>query len=429
MRKTAGYVSGLLKAILFIGFSIQIIMGIIWMCLNFACPQIFSVSGGPLYPVLEWLGNRVWPVLYLFQLGTAAGADYFFLKQWRSNSRFLNIWGTLCMLTFPLVLQCHLSVSPFSLTCSLFLLELAFSVRYIRRTEAVLWDVFFAGFCWALLTLLRPEYILLGAVPVILMLFLRLFSHEQNRKLLFRSVVIAASFWGITWGVLSLSGQERVYSRENIAFCMFSRAAWPTLWQDAYVLWQDNELPGITVEVLQQAAEQTENLRMVVKPLVEETLTEKEAADFFYVKASAGWILRKKVLLQQCAKDFVYYTLSPVFLPMQLEGRGGENYTGRNYELMLCYHPEWTGNYVYYGCWWFSAALVLTAMLAVAGVPAGKIKIDRMHLKQWLLCVLPVLVLAMAYTMRGAGMMDYKCTVVAVLLWQSCSLVLMGKEV
>ncbi|MGN0403288.1 MAG: hypothetical protein ACI4HQ_13665 [Acetatifactor sp.] len=429
MKKTAGYVSGLLKTILFIGFSIQIVLGIVWMCLNITCLQTFSVSGGPLYTVLARIGDSAYPVLYLLQLAAAAGADFYFMKQWCGDRKFLNIWGMLCLLTFPFVLQCHLAVAPFSLTCSLFLLELTFTIRYIRRTEVILSDVVCACVCWALLTLLRPEYILLGAVPVLLMLLLRLIAREKNKMGLCRSALIIAAFWGMTWGVLSLSGQERVYSRENIAFCMFSRSVWPTLWQDALVLWQNNELPGITTEILQQAAGQAEDLRRVVKPLVEEALTVDEAVKFYYVKASAGWVLRREALLKQCAKDFAYYVLSPAFLPMQLEGKGGDTYSGRNYEVMLYSYPELTGNYVYYGCWWFMTALVLTVILAAATRLAGGKETEREHLKPWMLCALSVMLLALAYTMRGAGMMDYKCTCVVILLWQSWSLALMGKEV
>ena len=427
MKKIAGYVSELIKTILFIGFSIQIILGIIWMCFNFSHAQLFSVSGGPLYIPVEKVGKAVYSLLYLLQLAVAALADYYFVRLWWGNRRLLNIWGALCLLTSPLVLQCHLAVSPFSLVCSLLLLELTFSIHYIRRSEWELSALCSACGCWLMLSLLRPEYLLLGALPILFAVVFKVFARQKSKKKLLRGALVLVAFWGIVWGTLSLSGQESVYSRKNIAFCTFSRAVWPTLWQDSLVLWQPEEVPGLTVEILQQAAEQVEDLRIVVKPMIEEALTEEEAIDFYYLKASGCWILRKKSLLLRCIKDFAGYLLPPVFLSVQLDGRGGETYSGRNYEMMISAHPKWTKEYVSYGCWWFTTALVLTCILAVNLLMMGRMR--EIPFVPLGLFVILGCVLALAYTFRGAGMLDYKCTAVVMVLWQSLPLATMGKEV
>lgn len=419
MKKAAGSILEIIKGILFIGFGIQIILGIVWMCFNFTRLQEFSVSGGPLYRGIRALAGNAFVLLYGFQLVLAGAVGYALAGRCRGGNRIFRIWGSLCLLTLPMAMQCHLAISPYSLSSSLFLLELFFAVRVLREEGSVLSDVAKECACWMALTLILPEYFLLGLFPVLLTVLLKLPSLLRNLRYLGGIVLLTAAFGGMIAGIQELSGmEERPFSRENIAFCLFSRTGWPTIWNDAMACWVDDEIPGVSVEMLQDMAGRAEDFRRVLKPLAEEAFTEDEAVAFFLKKASVGWILRPGQVIKQCGWDALCYAFSPVCLPVQLSGWGGTSYSGRNYELMLQRTPRLAGVFVRYGCWWFTAALPLSILAALMRrFAGGRSAAGGRRRKKWCLCMFSASALVAAYTMRGAGMMDYKCTIAAVLLW------------
>lgn len=420
MKKAAGSVLEIIKGILFIGFGIQIILGIVWMCFNFTHLQEFSVSGGPLYQGIRALAGNAFVFLYGVQLVLAGAVGYLFTGRCHGGSRFFRIWGSLCLLTLPMAMQCHLAVSPYSLSCSLFLLELFFAVGVLRGKGSVLSEVAKECACWMALTLILPEYLLLGLFPILLTVLLKLPALLKNLRYLGGIVLLTAAFGGMIFGIQELSGmEERPFSRANIAFCLFSRTGWSTIWNDAMAYWVDDEIPGVSVRMLQDMSNRAEDFRRILKPLAEEAFTEDEATAFFLKKASVGWILRPGQVIKQCSWDALCYGFSPICLPAQLTGWGGASYSGRNYELMLQRAPRLTGAYMRYGCRWFTAALPLSILAALAGWLAALRRNDS-GTERWqirCLCMLSAAALAVGYTMRGAGMMDYKCTIATVLLW------------
>lgn len=409
----------IIKGILFIGFGIQIILGIVWMCFNFTHLQEFSVSGGLLYQGIRALTGKAFVLLYAVQLALAGAVGYSFTGRCHGGNRFFRIWGSLCLLTLPMAMQCHLAISPYSLSSSMFLLELFFAVKVLREEGRTLSEVAKACACWMALTLILPEYFLLGLLPVLLTVLLKLPALLKNLRCLGGIVLLTAAFGGMIAGIQELSGmEERPFSRENIAFCLFSRTGWPTIWHDAMACWTDDEIPGVSVQMLQDMSNRAEDFRRVLKPLAEEAFTEDEAVAFFLKKASVGWILRPGQVIKQCGWDALCYGFSPICLPAQLTGWGGASYSGRNYELMLQCTPRLTGAYMRYGCWWFTAALPLSVPAALAGRLAGlRSTSGAKRWRIWGLCMFSAAALAAVYTMRGAGMMDYKCTIAAVLLW------------
>lgn len=419
MKKAAGSVLQILKGIFFIGFGVQILLGAVWTCCNFTRLQEFSVSGGLLYQGLRALAERAFVLLYAVQLALAGAVGYAWMGLCHRGSPFLRAWGTLCLLTFPMALQCHLAVSPYSLSGSLFLLELFFAVRAVREEDKTLWKVAGECACWTALTFLLPEYFLLGLVPVLLTALLKLPAWRKDLRRLGGVLLLAAAFGGLMTGIRELAGgEENPFSRENAALALFSRTGWPTIWHDAMACWADDEIPGLSVQAVQDTSNRAEDFWRVLKPLADEAFTADEAVDFFLQKASVGWILRPGQVLKQCVWDGLCYVASPVCLPAQLRGFGGASYSGRNYELMLRRTPRLSGTFMRYGCWWFTAALPLTVLSILARrLAAGRSGSLWGAWKARILCALSAAALALLYTMRGAGRMDYKCTVAAVLLW------------
>jgi len=230
--KILRHIPAIIGRIMLIGFSVQIVLGLIWMCGAFVNVQQFGESAfyieasksllcdeytGALYPVLLMLTRGMEELLpiphtymvFCLQLVVAILAGYRFLgeiggfteklkknekksrrsvlvdvetgeknrtpekytavKELCGNKKIYNIWGSLALLTFPMTMQCHMAILPNSLASSCFLLEMSYLVKAMRSKEGFqAADVAKACTGWLLAALLLPEYFYLGAVPLVL---------------------------------------------------------------------------------------------------------------------------------------------------------------------------------------------------------------------------------------------------------------------
>ena len=125
MQRTMGHVRAIVNRILFIGVSVQILLGLLWMFLAFDGRQDFvgSVYGDWLDSYLKGLPYE--PVIYLLQICAAFGAGYWLIEGLGVRRLFWKIWGSLALLTYPYAMQCHMAILPDSLAVSCFLLLLA----------------------------------------------------------------------------------------------------------------------------------------------------------------------------------------------------------------------------------------------------------------------------------------------------------------
>ena len=149
-----------LKKMLFIGGSVQIVFGILWMVTNLMSVQEFgdsclymeggiSLVGdgrlGVLYPVLlfilkgsgDFVGLPWYPVLYVMQLAAGFIASLFFVDALPFGKRkepalLWRLWTTLSLMTIPAVMQCHLAILPNSFTGSVYLVILGLALRLLE---------------------------------------------------------------------------------------------------------------------------------------------------------------------------------------------------------------------------------------------------------------------------------------------------------
>ena len=119
MRRAAEQIKSILKGILLIGFAIQAVLGLWWMCANFNDVQYFGKPEEGLYSVLYRMTGQIPQIMYILQLSFGLWGG------WRSLAGFLPgwraWWGSLALLTYPMAMQCHLAVLPHSFVTSLFL--------------------------------------------------------------------------------------------------------------------------------------------------------------------------------------------------------------------------------------------------------------------------------------------------------------------
>ncbi|MCH5337491.1 MAG: hypothetical protein J1E03_01810 [Acetatifactor sp.] len=428
MKKAAVQLCVLLRSFLFIGFSIQILLGLAWLCTNFMEVQAFAPAGGLLYPLLLQMFGGIPQFLYILQLGAAFAVGYVLIKPYGRQSKFWKIWYVLAFMTFPMALQCHLALLPHSFVSSLILLELMFC-RGIFAGEGGVSVARFAraAACWLGLALLLPEYVWLGIIPPVLTLLLHLRKLCKQIRQLVYCVLLIAAFGGMIAGLRSLASLEGKEGGQNTFwFSMASRTAWPRLLED-HPRWSE-ELRAIVENVVWDTSRSPDNMERIFKPVLEQAVGEDQAQEYYREIAKIGWQMNKRQIVNQIAGDLLAYAAPSSVLQLQLSGRSYAFISGRNYEIMCMNHPRLTKYYVSYSCWWFFTAMGATVLLILSSCMAGERLISLSKFKFWAVVVIWSGVLVCFYTMQGAGIADYKYTIAVASLWSLLALVAMGRR-
>lgn len=401
--------------ILFIGFSIQIVFGLVWMCFNFMQTQEFGPVQSGLYSLFLQLLSRVPQVLYLLQLLLACAAGNMLLKPICPPGVLRRAWYILAFLTFPMAMQCHLALLPYSFVSSLSFLELSYCREAMNAEKGVDLPCLAKGAaCWLVLTLLLPEYGWLGAVPLVLTVLIRLPAFRGRLRQLAYSFIMIAAFGGILMGIGSFTRTENEY-RRSFWFSMASRMAWPTIWNDA--LFWDRDLRSATNAVRWEVSKRPHNMERVLQPVIEDAFDEEQAKDYYRSMAEVAWGGHKSMIIRQIGWDVLTYAAPEAVLQMQLVGEGYDAYSGRNYEIMGMKSPRLTKYYVNYSCWWFYVATVAALLLAAAKRMAGEKVFFRKAVVFFAVVILFAGTAVAFYTLRGAGIADYKCTLAVSELW------------
>lgn len=379
LKKAFAHMGAVIRGMLFIGFTVQILLGLAWMCRNFGQVQGFGEPDSALYGGLFRLLGGIPQLLYLLQLAAAFLAGDFFLKSFPGErspaggkGRFWGLWRGLALLAYPFAMQCHMAVQPFSFMGSLFLVMLSLLIRIPKkRLRQAVGNLALAAVCAGLFVLLS--------------------------------------------GALDASGREGPGNSFEAAAA--SRFAWPTIWHDRGNWTED--LRETVEDVLWEVSYYPENMKLLESAL-EERVGAEAARAYYRQMAEVAWRIHAPMIIRQIGWDVLGYTVTPVIFQLQLQGEAYDSYTGRNYEIMRGNSPVLTRNYVNYGCWWFGAAffLSLPAMLAAAAQGASGIG-KRLKALAYpaAVCLVCSGILVGLLTMRGAGLMDYKYTALISQLW------------
>lgn len=385
MRKMRGHVTAVLGRVIIIGFGIQIVLGMLWMCSAFA--SLPGLREG---------------IVCVGQIALAGCAGHFFLRSAGVGRGWLRLFGSLALVTFPMLMQCHMTADVRSVTASLILLETACVIRATGRPESRYFWWAALGF-WMLAGLLLGEYFYFGAVPVIFLLVKWSFDPGQ-RGAIWRQIVLAAAVGGIIAGAGSFY-QER----QRPEACIASRFAWTTLYQ-TYSGWQEEWKDQIGYGTMVEACYEAVGIEKIMLPRLEETVGTGEAGRLMLEISGAAWRRDASRILKEIAWDELGYALPPAVLPLQLQGRAYDSYSGVNYRQILQPAPRLGKGYMDYSCWWFQTGLVLGALMLL-------LQPRPMDWKRILTALLTGGLMVSWYTMRGAGQMDYKNTAYVLCLW------------
>lgn len=450
MGKVTRHILIVLKGVLFIGISIQTILGIVWMCCNFTHVPQFEESlfymqvsrtlccdeyTGILYPLFLWTFRRNHYVVYVIQLAAAYAASYRFLAVFLPGRNWKTIWGSLALIMIPIVLQCHMAMLPCSFAVSLLLLEFSFLAEALREKEKrTLKRLAGLSFCWLLLALLLPEYLYLGVVPVVWFYISFCRRWREDGRIRYYGLLLIAVFAGMTIGINSLTQTEGACGRlrKTPLMTLTQRVAWSNLLQDEE-LWPEQVRNNMKDIVVWESAYYADNMYKLFFPAVEQAvsdqiLTEQQAEEFYLTMTRIAWDYHRPVIIKEMMWDILGYTVSPAFLQLYLMGRGYD--TGiRNYDFFLEYTPELSKLCMDYGSWWFCVAAVLAAALQVLQSLYGRGVGRKGTVQTVLCCLVTVAVMVLWYTVEGAGQLDYKKTAVIVALWMAWAVLALWRTV
>ncbi|MBR1930486.1 MAG: hypothetical protein IJ833_03290 [Lachnospiraceae bacterium] len=365
-----------MKGVLLIGFSVQIILGLLWMILNFPgssmmTESLFCMKVNPVTVCIQ----------YVLQVLLAFGAARFFLREWGVQDKKRNIWAALVLLTFPMAMQCHLSVGAESLLGSVLLIQVG-----------------------VLLKLQKPG----------------MEKREHKRayaNILLLSVLLIAL--GISAGMQE-HGADYRGGRLGFASAMASRFAWSSL-NETYNGWSEELKAVLPLSKTREITYYADNVYRVLLPTLEEAYG-TEASGTRQVQ-EALWQLSKtalqgntKGIVREISWDAAGYCLTPMVFLLQLVGKGYDSYSGILYDRMLQGTPRLSRLYMLYSCKWFCMAWIMTLLL---GSVEGKADTadKRKALKRNLVSLLPLGILVVWCTFRGAGMMDYRKAIAVVWMW------------
>ena len=439
MQKAYRHIRAVVGRIIFIGLGIQIILGILWMFCNFGNLQKFGESlfyievsksflcdeyTGALYPVLLMLVRGIEGllhipytyVIHLLQVSAAGYAGWRFLGAVGVRKRGYRVFGSLAILTVPMAMQCHLAVLPNSLTLSAILMEFAFVAEAVGEDGPLQGkQLVKANACWLVSALLMPDYLYLGAVPVVLLWIYDAWKYrKQKGRGVFWHLLLIAAFAGMIAGTNALIQEPGCYGRpeKTVDAALFRRFNWGDLqgdWED----WPEDMKESCSFEFTREVSNYAENMEGMLQPQLEASVGVERAQEIYRELNKRAVNNNLKEILHQITWDAVGYTLPSAALRLFFEGRGYESFAGRNYEIMKEKMPLLTRYYVDYSGWWLVAGIVLTAIVELILLLQKNKKRPAMGV----ICIVSAGVLILWYIMQGAGVWDYKNGLLVGALW------------
>jgi len=352
MKKLACHVKNVAKGLLFLGFCVQIGFGLIWTFQNIGKEPMFA-------PMQIGILNQYDAFIYVVQLLCAFLAYYAFLMVIRrgKDAKWLCAFGALALLTIPSVLQCHLSLLPYS----------------VMSTTLVVW---FTLVVWWLREKRAKYKMVIGVILSIV-------------------VMHVVCMMPVRTGVeTAISGDEPVL------VSLVSRVAWPFLQADYYNMPQEIK-NWVDSDIVVSATVHGDGVASVLYPTIVERYGEDAAkqACMDVIGYELGFNTRK--IVEYVAQDFVLYHVPAIANYLHLEGYGYGSMASRNYACFSMYSPMIANWYVTY----WAVSFVL---FAVATVITWLLEERKILWHYVIMFGVPIEYAIVLLTMQGAGLMDYK---------------------
>lgn len=443
MVKMADWVyklSGELKRILMWLFVLfmgaQIITGIGWLLANMGSQPLFWETSlmlkgaetlmideymGILYPVLiaaaKWI-SKILPLpyytfLYVMQLGMAVLAAFYVLSHngWMKGNGVTGKLKALLaagyLLTFPLLLQMHLAVLPYSLAMSVTIILVCDGLYYLRNPEKMcVCALMKLCSLWVLDVLLLPDYSWLAGVFVVGVLGRVALRVKTWRVRIVIAVLAAVLCFELTESVTQTPGSMgRIQKTASAA--LMHRFVWPNFGRDSF-FWDEQITEVFDYDDLEEIAKYSEKVIYDFGPGLEAAYG-REKADILYGNmALTALQLDTKQILINVGRDFGAYVCPPAAFQMQTLDNPG-SLLGWNYGRLQEQAPVLTKYYSRIAFTGWNVLCILSVLLIC--LQKRKVRYESVLL---LLCAV---FMALWYTLQAAGMQDYKKVMLISFVW------------
>ena len=447
----------ILARVLIPGFGLQILLGVLWACLQFPYVQEFGESlllqkAAETFTCDEYMGIAYLLVIraakalsfliplpehcfiYAAQLLAATAAAIFFLNSLesvRARGKLFRVWAVLALLTLPMAMQCHLAVLPHSLATSLMLMQLGVSLRgrKAKGKEALLLTA--CGLLWLGETLLLPSFEFLGGA-----VFVWTGLRDVLRRLPVRGegaaarqagadlqgavrlLLLCGAMAGLVIQIGAFSRQEGAHGRmqNSLQAAAFRRFVWDDF-GELYADWPAELKEALTQEEIAECNKYPERKSRILGEKVDGVYGRERAREIYWTVAKAGMRIRWKRNLKEILMDGAGYGAAPLANLILMEGKGQKSYAAMNYEVMRMKAPKVTSLYVRFGGWLFGGAALISLLLLVMAFlkadGAERTELARAGAPLLMLCVVFVLF----FTFQGGGVMDHKNVLPVTTLW------------
>ncbi len=416
----------------------QILLGFIWLCTNLSGYPLFAESieffdisntwildeyVGIGYPFILWIMGGIESFMgipyqipiYILQIVLAFFIGRYFLIKSKvvdgEHKEIAACFGSLYILTVPMILQCHMAVLAYSISFSLLLLLLGECIYVINSTDISLRKSW-VKICvtWFIMTMFIPEYAWFGGLLTAITLCMVV--RKRKNSLLYLALAFIITILSVV-GISALAQEKGSRDRipKSIEATLLRRIAWPNFAKNSY-FWGENIKSVIDDNKLAEISTEPENVLYVLGASLEEKYGKKEASILYWHMIETSFEMRTKEIAKSIGSDFASYICPQVAVQCQLSG-SGVSYTGWNYAQMHEKAPVLTKYYMQYALKSWNVEMVL-ALLLILG---SGIRKRRVYIESLLLPILTGASMILWYTMEGAGIQDYKKVMLVSAIW------------
>lgn len=305
--------------------AVQVILGLIWVMNNFThvymWPEtveyldisknfVIDEYTGLFYPILVKFLYYI--PLYILQLVLAVVSAYLFLRKGIKLDKCNAIFGCAYIVSFPALLQFHLSIRPESLRLSVTLLVITF-LTYKKRSV--------------------KRYAIVALMLIVLFVSQKAVAEPGSRGRIQRT------FW------------SQAFMRVCTEYYSQSFVAWDERTQDTYDIWQ-------ALEIIKKS----DNMMYEIGPTMDKKWGFEAANESYEFMTKKCLSMRTKDVCLNIGTDLGQSIILPFGFLTELNGNV-RTQTGRNYEAFVNQRGSFDGFYWYYGIW--SLIVILATGIAV----------------------------------------------------------------
>lgn len=353
--------------------AVQVILGLVWVINNFIhvymWPEtveyldisknfVIDEYTGLFYPILVKFLYYI--PLYILQFVLAVVSAYLFLRKGIKLDKCNAIFGCAYIVSFPALLQFHLSIRPESLRLSVTLLVISF-LTYKKRSV--------------------KRYAIVALMVIVLFVSQKSLAEPGSRGRIQRT------FW------------SQAFMRVCTEYYSQSFVAWDERTQDTYDIWQ-------ALEIIKK----TDNMMYEIGPTMDKKWGFEAANESYEFMTKKCLSMRTKDVCLNIGTDLGQSIILPFGFLTELNGNV-RTQTGRNYEAFVNQRGRLDGFYWYYGVWSLMAILVAGIIVALIDAKNFKFKNPSFEL------LATVLIQWMYKTLTTGDAIDYSKYLAVIIGW------------